>query len=100
MLDDLLPCEFGLIGADSENLTLLMFVFSIIKNFLESFKRADSSLSDPPNSRKELMHMEKACPLRIFFSFLAQNVWTIGIPIMTGVLSAQTHTVFKIILWR
>ena len=87
--------EFGLIGSDSESSILSMFVFSMIKNFLVSVKKADSFLSDQSSSRKELVYMKKTGQLKILFSFLAQSVRTVGIDIMTGVLSAQTHSVLK-----
>ena len=77
-----------------------MFVLPMIKNFLVSLKKADSRLSDQSNTRKELVHMKKTGQLRAYFIFLVQNVWTVGTDIMTGVLSAQAHTVFKKILWR
>jgi len=39
--------------------------------------------------------MKKTGLLRTHFILLRQNVWAVGIDIMTGVLSAQAHTVFK-----
>jgi hypothetical protein len=67
----------------------------MIKNFLVVLKKADNHLSDQSDKRKELVHMKKTGLLRTHFILLRQNVWAVGIDIMTGVLSAQAHTVFK-----
>lgn len=67
----------------------------MIKNFLVALKKTDNHLSDQSDRRKELLYMKKTGPPRVHFILLVQNVWAVGIDIMTGVLSAQTHTVFK-----
>ncbi|RLC39132.1 MAG: hypothetical protein DRH33_03430 [Candidatus Nealsonbacteria bacterium] len=72
----------------------------MIKNFLVALNKADNHLSDQSDRRKELVYMKKTGPLRLHFILLVQNICAVGIDIMTGVLSAQAHTVFKKISWR
>lgn len=72
----------------------------MIKNFLIALKKTDNHLPDQSDRRKELVYMKKTGPPRVHLILLVQNVWAVGIDIMTGVLSAQAHTVFKKISWR